>query len=232
MRRVIILALLFGGMSLILPLGGGQSSPALLTFGFLILAAYTSGELAVSLRLPRIIGYLLAGAVFGPSVLGVVGEGAREQLAPVSSLAIALIAFLAGAELRWQEVRDRGRTILRILVSELGLTFVLSFALIFALREYVPFLRGAPMATVIAFCVLFSSIVIIHSPAVTMALLTETGARGPVARTTLGVVLVSDVVVVLLFSGALALAQALVPPVGASGGRSAARWSSARRSAR
>ena len=214
MRRVIILALLFGGMSLILPLGGGQSSPALLTFGFLILAAYTSGELAVSLRLPRIIGYLLAGAVFGPSVLGVVGEGAREQLAPVSSLAIALIAFLAGAELRWQEVRDRGRTILRILVSELGLTFVLSFALIFALREYVPFLRGAPMATVIAFCVLFSSIVIIHSPAVTMALLTETGARGPVARTTLGVVLVSDVVVVLLFSGALALAQALVPPVG------------------
>ena len=214
MRRVVILALLFGGMSLILPLGGGQSSQALLTFGFLILAAYTSGELAVAVRLPRIVGYLLAGAIFGPSVLGVVSEGAREELAPVSSLAIALIAFLAGAELRWQEVRERGRTILRIMVSELALTFVLLFALLFLLRDHVPFLRGAPTATVIAFCVLFASIAIIHSPAVTMALLTETGARGPVARTTLGVVLVSDVVVVLLFSGALALAQALVPPVG------------------
>jgi Kef-type K+ transport system membrane component KefB len=47
---------------------------------------------------------------------------------------------------------------------------------------------------------------------VTMALLTETRAGGPVARTTLGVVLVSDVVVIVLFSGALALARALVPP--------------------
>jgi hypothetical protein len=44
-----------------------------------------------------------------------------------------------------------------------------------------------------------------------MALLTETRATGPVARSTLGVVLLADVVVVVLFSGALALARALVP---------------------
>src|SRR5690349_19794356 len=103
MRRAIILALLFAGMRLILPLGvEGRGSQALLTFGFLILAAYTTGELAVSLKLPRIVGYLLAGAIFGPSVLNTVTVDAVERLAPVSSLAIALIAFLAGAELRWQ----------------------------------------------------------------------------------------------------------------------------------
>jgi Kef-type K+ transport system membrane component KefB len=215
LRRTIILGLLFGGMRLILPLGvGGRGSQALLTFGFLILAAYTTGELAVSLRLPRIVGYLLAGAIFGPSVLNTVTVDAVERLAPVSSLAIALIAFLAGAELRWQEVRERGRTILRILVSELGLTFLCILGLLLLLREYVPFLRGTPLPTTLAFGVLFAAIAVVHSPAVTMALLSETGARGPVARTTLGVVLVSDVVVVLLFSGALALAQALVPPTG------------------
>ena len=215
MRRAIILALLFGGMRLILPLGvEGRAPQALLTFGFLILAAYTTGELTVSLRLPRIVGYLLAGAIFGPSVLDVVTADAVHRLAPVSSLAIALIAFLAGAELRWQEVRDRGRTIVRILVSELGVTFVCVLALLLLLRDYVPFLRDAPTPTTIGFGVLFASIAVVHSPAVTMALLSETGARGPVARTTLGVVLVSDVVVVLLFSGALALAQALVPPSG------------------
>jgi len=54
--------------------------------------------------------------------------------------------------------------------------------------------------------------------AVTMALLTETRARGPVARTTLGVVLVSDVAVILLFSGVLALARTLAPPSTGSGG--------------
>ena len=202
-------------MRLILPLGvEGRAPQALLTFGFLILAAYTTGELAVSLKLPRIVGYLLAGAIFGPSVLNTVTADAVQRLAPVSSLAIALIAFLAGAELRWQEVRERGRTILRILASELGVTFLCILGLLLGLREYVPFLRDTPLPTTIAFGVLFASIAVVHSPAVTMALLSETKARGPVARTTLGVVLVSDVVVVLLFSGALALAQALVPPTG------------------
>jgi len=130
----------------------------------------------------------------------------------VSSLAIALIAFLAGAELRWSELRERGRAIALILTSELGITFLALAALLIALRGYVPFLQNTPTPTVIGFSLLFASIAIVHSPAVTMALLTETGARGPVARTTLGVVLVSDVVVIMLFSAVLALARALVPP--------------------
>jgi Kef-type K+ transport system membrane component KefB len=213
MRRIIILALLLGGMQLLLPLGSGSSSAhALLTFGFLILAAYTMGELATPLRLPRMIGYLIAGVLFGPSVLNIVNIEATRELAPVSSLAIALIAFLAGAELRWSEVKERSRAISLILVSELGITFVALTALLIGLRNYVPFLQSTPTPTVIGFSLLFASVAIVHSPAVTMALLTETGARGPIARTTLGVVLVSDVVVIMLFSAVLALARALVPP--------------------
>src|SRR5512133_2461371 len=215
MRRAVILALLFAGMQLLLPLGApGAAGQSLLTFGFLILAAYTSGELASSARLPRIIGYLAAGVLFGPSILDTVTPTAIRDLAPVSSLAIALIAFLAGAELRWGEVKRRARTILSMLGAEMTIGFVLIGGLLVALRQFVPFLQGAPMPAVIAFSALFAVMAVVHSPAVTMALLNETGARGPVARTTLGVVLVSDVVVVLLFSGALALAQALVPPTG------------------
>jgi Kef-type K+ transport system membrane component KefB len=213
MRRIIILALLLGGMRLVLPLGAGSSSAhSLLTFGFLILAAYTSGEVAVSFRMPRIVGYLVAGVLFGPSALDIVNVEATHELAPVSSLAIALIAFLAGAELRWSELRERGRAIALILTSELGITFVALAALMVGLRDFVPFLQSTPTPTVIGFSLLFASIAVVHSPAVTMALLTETGARGPVARTTLGVVLVSDVVVIMLFSAMLALARALVPP--------------------
>ena len=120
MRRLLILALLFGGMSLILPLGvSGQGGQALLTFGFLILAAYTVGELATAVRLPKIVGYLVAGLVFGPSVLGTVTYEASVRLDAVSQLAIALIAFLAGAELQWSEVKERGTTLLKIMSTEL-----------------------------------------------------------------------------------------------------------------
>lgn len=212
MRRIVVLALLLGGMQLILRAGPEQArGQALLTFGFLILAAYSAGELAKQAHLPMIVGYLAAGALFGPSALAVVPEPAVTELGSVSDLAIAIIAFLAGAELEWSEMRRRGASLLRVTVTELLVTFLVVSALLVAMRDYVPFLAGTNWVTTLTFTGLFASMAIVHSPAVTMALLTETGARGPVARTTLSVVLMADVVVLVLFSVALAAARALVP---------------------
>ena len=226
MRRLVVLALLFGAMKLIEPLGqpGGQPD-ALLTFGFLILTAYATGELFGSFGLPKIVGYLLGGVLAGPSLLGTVTPEAASELEPVSSLAIAMIAFLAGAELRWEEIKARGLTLLKLTTTEIAVTFVFVTALLLLGRQFIPFLEGVPWSHAIVFAALFGSIAVIHSPAVTMALLTETKADGPVARTTLGIVLVSDVVVVLFFSGMLALAQKMVPVAGTpQGGVGALVW--------
>jgi Kef-type K+ transport system membrane component KefB len=218
MRRLVILALLFGGMQLILPLGSrGQGSWPLLAFGFLILAAYSVGELATSFHLPKIVGYLSAGVIFGPHLLGAVDKVGTALLSPVSDLAVALIAFLAGAELRWDEVKERGVLLLKITVVELAIGFVALFALLYGFRSFIPFLADSPGSEALAFALLFAATAVVHSPAVTMALLSETGAHGPVARTTLGVVLITDIVVVLFFSGALAVARAIAPPTGAVG---------------
>jgi Kef-type K+ transport system membrane component KefB len=200
-------------MQMVLPLGvAGHHSQSLLTFGFLILAAYTVGEIAVALGPPRIVGYLFAGLVFGPSVLNIVTREAVVMLVPVNGLAIALIAYLAGAELRWEEVKPQARAIGKILASEIPLTFVLLAVLLLALRPFVSFLADLPLSEAAALSFLFASIGVVHSPAVTMAVLSETGARGPLARTVLGVVLVSDLVIILLFSATLTATQALVPP--------------------
>ncbi len=213
MRRAIILGLLLAGMQVVLPLGmAGHTSQSLLTFGFLILAAYTVGEIAVSMRLPRIVGYLFAGVIFGQSLLNVVGSDSVRMLRPINSLAIALIVFLAGAELRWEEVKPYARTIAKILASEIPLTFAAVTTLMLIMRPFMPFMAEAPLAQAIAFAVLFAAMSTVHSPAVTMGILSETGARGPVARTVLGVVLVSDVVIILAFSAALSLTQVLAPP--------------------
>ena len=221
MRRAIILVLLLFGMQLVLPLGvRPEGAPSLLTFGFLILAAYTVGEIAKSVRLPKIVGYLLAGVLFGPYVLGVVSSAAALDLSPVSELAVALIAFLAGAELKWEEVRERGTTILKILGAELGVSFVCIMGALVALRPFVPFLADSTWVPAVALAALFASVAIVHSPAVTLALLSETGARGPVARTTLGIVLVADVVVVILFSLVLAVVRQVAPAPGADAGGS------------
>ena len=222
MRRAITLLLLLGGVRLVLPLGSqGQGSEALLSLGFLILAAYMVGEFGVVVGLPKIVGYIAAGVLFGPHVLGAVSAAGVVRLGLVSELAVALIAFLAGAELRWSEVRERGIVLLKIVTAELGLTFVALTLLVYGLHDFVPALRTLPAIEVLAFAALFASIAIVHSPAVTMALLSETGARGPVARTTLSIVLISDVFVLLMFTATLSVARALAPPPGAEGGLTA-----------
>ena len=213
MRRGVTLVLLLAGMRLILPLGEqGQGSEALLAFGFLILAAYTVGEVGVAFRLPKVLGYLLAGIVFGPHVVGLVSEPGIERLAPVGELAVALIAFLAGAELQWAQVRSEGRVLSKIMVAEMSIAFFAITALIAGMASLIPPLRGASAVEVVVTGMLFASVAVVHSPAITMALLSETGARGPVARSTLGVVLLADVAVVILFSLTLALFGAVGAP--------------------
>ncbi len=219
MRRLVILALLFSTVQVVLWLGQtGHGAQTLLAFGFLIVAAYTIGELASTARLPRIVGYMGAGVLFGPSVLGTVSSQAVHALTPVSSLAIALIAFLAGAELRWSEVREHGIAIVKIMSSEVTITFLCIVALLASLHTFVPFMSGLSWPETIALAALFASMAVVHSPAVTMALLTETGARGPVARATLGVVLISDVAVIILFSTCLTIARTVLPPASDAGG--------------
>jgi Kef-type K+ transport system membrane component KefB len=216
-RRFGILVVLLVGMELVLPLGSeGQGSQALLAFGFLILAAYTIGEVSTAVGLPKIVGYLLSGVVFGPHVLGTLTEGGVARLAPVSELAVALIAFLAGAELRWEEVRDRGIVLGKIMTAELFVGFVAITAALFLAQRWIPVAAELPPLEMLAFAMLFAAVAIVHSPAVTMALLSETGARGPIARTTLGVVLLADVAVVLLFSLVLVLARVIAPASGES----------------
>ena len=216
MRRVLTLVLLYAAMQLVIPLdtSHGPGSTTLLIFGFLVLAAYTSGELATLVRLPKITGYLVAGLLFGPAVMGIVSSASVTELEPVSRLAVALIAFMAGAELNWGELKDRARTILTLLSCEMILSFVGIMTVLWLLRAHVPFLGDVNAVQALVLCALFASVTIVHSPAVTMALLAETRAHGPVARTTLGVVLVADVVVVLIFSGMLTLARSMVPAPG------------------
>ncbi len=226
MRRVIVLVMLYLLMQAVLPLGEGTPAAlVLMAFGFLILGAYSVGELATTVRLPKIVGYLAAGLAVGPAALNFVSTPVMDQLAPVSGLAIALIAFLAGAELQLDEVRRRGVLLLKMMTAELSVAFVGIVVVLVSLHRFLPFLDGAPMTEVMGFSILFASVAVVHSPAVTMALLTESGAKGLVARTTLGVVLLADVAVVLSFSGALALARVLAPPEGGTGiGLTAVLW--------
>jgi Kef-type K+ transport system membrane component KefB len=211
-RRLVVLLLLVGGAVLLEPLRApteGVIAPrSLFLFGILLLTADTFGALAHDLKLPRLVGYLVAGLALGPSVARIVPAGVLEDLGMMKRLAVGLIGLLAGAELRMADLQHRHRTILFILAFQTGAVLLALLVTTLLLRPWMPFLSDLDSLSVLFVALLFAALLTVNSPMVTLALLTETRAVGPLAKTTLGVVLVADVVVILLFTGAFSLARA------------------------
>jgi Kef-type K+ transport system membrane component KefB len=75
-------------------------------------------------------------------------------------------------------------------------------------HPWIPFLAPLDTMPLLFVALLLAATLTVNSPMVTLALLTETRAAGPLAKTTLGVVLVADVAVILVFTAAFSLAQA------------------------
>jgi len=211
-RRLVVLVLLVGGAVLLEPLRvpteGIIAPRSLFLFGILLLTADTFGAMAHDLGFPRLVGYLVAGLALGPSVLDVVPPGVLQDLSMMKQLAVGLIALLAGAELRIKDLVDRFRTIVWVLALQTAAVLVGLTILILLLRPWVPFLQGLDVPPLLFLAFLFAATLTVNSPMVTLALLTETRANGPLAKTTLGVVLVADVLVILIFTVAFSLAQA------------------------
>jgi len=61
---------------------------------------------------------------------------------------------------------------------------------------------------------IFGSVAIANSPSVAIAVINDSGARGPVASTVLGVTVMKDVLVIVLFAIALAVARAVLDETG------------------
>lgn len=216
-RPVSFLAAALGLAGLLLVIRGieppglaGTPAGSTMALGFLFLTATALGVVAEAVRLPRVTGFLLTGLVFGPEILNVVTARNLTDLSLISRFAIGIIAFVAGGELRPQLLRGRMRGLLTILASEMGAVLIAVGTLLVLLRNVVPFLAGRGALEVIVLTLVFASIATVHSPAVTIALLNETRARGPVATTTLATVVLADVVVVLIVSLALSAAHAVV----------------------
>ena len=227
--QLVIVGLLIGAMLLLHRFGvtdGRELDPtAMLALGFVVLACFTIGSLVDVIQLPHITGYLLAGMLFGPSIQGflerfytfwppfdrgILNDDVIKQLSALETLAVALIALTAGGELKIESLRRGLRAISSILVVQLATVLLLVGGYFYLVSGAVPTL-SLPMlghlgAAVIPVGLTVAAISFATSPAATIAVINETGARGPMAQTVLSTVVLKDVVVVVLFGVFSALA--------------------------
>jgi Kef-type K+ transport system membrane component KefB len=205
------LLLLFGLMLLVQAAVPPSSVTGLrtagLALGFAMVAATLLGDLAERARLPRLSGYLLFGLLCGPYVANLLTPVMARQLQLVNGLAIVLIALIAGLEINFQRIRPR----LVPLVTFGGLTIVVMFSgLLVMFAAIWPWLPFAPEATGferIAYATVVTTLVVSFSPTVTIAVIAESRARGPLAELVLAVVVIGDLALILLFTLAMQFAH-------------------------
>jgi Kef-type K+ transport system membrane component KefB len=213
-QRILIVVAVCGLMSAVrsfIPEGSHvHVSSGALAFGFVLLVAFFSGRIFKAMHLPRLTGYLAAGMVVGPSALGLLTEGMVADLKLFNGVAIALIALTAGTEMDLRTMRPLFPTIFRITgVAVVGTVFLLS-ATIFLLRPQLPFLADMGVVQAGAVALVLGVTTAAQAPAVVVALRDEMDAEGPMSRVVLGVVVLADLVIIVLFATSSSIAKAVL----------------------
>ena len=191
------------------------AASALLSASCLIIGGVLAGELAASWRLPRVTGYLVLGLIAGPYAIGVATEADTRFLHFFEDIALGLIALTAGGEFRLTRMRARLKPLLAITVTHtVGILVVVAGVMALVLMTG-SFLGDLDWPQVAAAAALLGVIAVAVSPATTVAVITELEAKGEVTETVLGVTILKDLVILLLFTfvAALALSWSLGAPV-------------------
>jgi Kef-type K+ transport system membrane component KefB len=182
-----------------------------LAFGFLLLASYFTAKILNRFGLPKLTGYLLAGVLAGPYVLGFVTHDMGVSLKVVSNTATAILALEAGSELELKRIKPilktlRGITLFAIIPAMIAIAGVL-----FLMRPLLPSIfSGLDVTQSLVVCLAIGVALSAQSPAVVMAMLAETRAEGPLSRVILASVVVADLTVITVFSVVLAITGAVL----------------------
>jgi Kef-type K+ transport system membrane component KefB len=173
--------------------------------GFALLSAALIGEIVEHIRLPRITGYILAGILFGPHVTGFLEPRILESLDIFNDLAFAFIGLAAGAELELGTLRRRWSSVVLLIAGTTVIVVIGVGSLFFVAASWAGLPGGATPLQVLAVAAMVGVIAAARSPSSAIAIIHETGADGPFSETILGVTMAVDIVVLTLFSVAIAL---------------------------
>lgn len=176
--------------------------PFKVIIGFIVIsiASWKIGTFVSAAKLPIITGYLFTGVLAGPFVLNIIPNSAIRRLDFVDEVSLAFIVLAAGGKLAINELKGRGKAMWLNVIILLVLSYALAFGITFAMAASVPFLAEMHGHQVAAVASLIGTIMVARSPASAIAVVQESKAKGPFTNLTLGVTVVMDLVVIVLFS--------------------------------
>ena len=181
----------------------------ILSTGILICTGYILGEIAEKARLPRISGYILAGILLNPDLLGIMSGQFVDQTGPLLTISLSVITFSIGGTLSAGKLKKTGKNMLILMLFESLTAFVVVFLLVFLSLYFLLDLFGS-LNIIIAVCLVLASLAAPTDPSATLAVIHEYRARGPVSSAMLEIAAFDDVMGIILFTFITAFATLLL----------------------
>lgn len=164
-----------------------------------IALAFGAGKLASMLKMPSVLGFLIAGMALGPHAFGLLSQEILD--APVYHTLISILecgmGLMLGTEMIWRRMRSYGKQIVVItLAQSLATFFVVS--LVFSLFFYfmdIPIFLG----------LIFGGIALATAPAPALSIVSEYKTDGPVTKTLIPLAVMDDVIAICVFLSVMGL---------------------------
>jgi Trk K+ transport system NAD-binding subunit/Kef-type K+ transport system membrane component KefB len=182
----------------------------LIGFGIIAVASNQISKLFQRIHLPLITGLIFIGILSGPYLIDLIPEGSIKQLSFINDIALSFIAFAAGSELYLNELRNRVESIKWMTIGQLIVSFILGALIVFLLSDYIPYMRNQNLVSNVSIAILTGAIFVARSPASAIAIINELRAKGPFTQTVMGVTVVKDFLVIILFGISMSISETLI----------------------
>lgn len=166
--------------------------------GITIILSFYVGKGAQRIKLPSIIGYMILGIIFGPSILNLFNEHAINSLAFITEIALGFVAFSIGSELSLVSLKRLGPGIISIILAESFTAFLMVFGGIYLVTQDLPL------------ALIFGAMAPASAPAGTVAVIQECKAKGNLTKALYAVVGFDDGLAIIIFGFAASIAKGLL----------------------
>jgi len=163
--------------------------------GLAIICGFIGGKTSNKIKNPAVVGYLLAGLLLGPSFLNILTLKRLDSLGVFNDVALAVVAFIIGSEMRLGVLRKLGKGIVTIIFSESLGAFFLVFTGVYLLTHK------------LYLALIFGAMAPASAPAGTAVVLQEYKAKGPLTNALYAVVGLDDGLAIMIYAFAAALAK-------------------------
>lgn len=189
----------------ILHFNGLYASQFVLLLGIILFVGAAGGWLFQKLKIPQVVGYIVMGILIGSSGFHILEPTVIAALDPVSTVALSLIGFLVGGELKIGTIKKYGKQFVSILLFE-AITPAIVVGIVISSVVYL-FTKDGVKA--VSLGLLLGAICSATAPAATTDVLVEYRTRGPLTTTVYGIVAMDDAVALILYT----IASTIVTPI-------------------